>query len=102
MVVAQVVIFKSSYVSLCHNFIQQSILYYYDDFLYDSILNPDDTKLLSHITDCKTECYAKNIFGIFFYVSIYALFCSSPALLFPLIRTPIVTIQWYYEKNLGL
>jgi len=38
MVVGQVVIFYSSRVSLCHNNSWQSTLYYYDDFLYDSIL----------------------------------------------------------------
>jgi hypothetical protein len=37
MVVAQVVISISTYFSLCCNFIQQSILHYYD-FFYDSIL----------------------------------------------------------------
>jgi len=67
-----------------------------------SILNPDDTKKLLRITACKLECYAKSVFDVFSYVSIYALFCSNLPLPFPLIRTPIVTIQWYYEKDLGL
>ena len=38
MVVAQVVIFDSPCFSICCNFNQQSTLYYYDDFLYDSLL----------------------------------------------------------------
>ena len=40
MVVAQVVICNSSHFLLYCNFIQQNILYWYDDFLYDSLLNP--------------------------------------------------------------
>ena len=39
MVVAQVVIFDSSYVLLCRNKRWQSLLYYYDGFLYDRLLN---------------------------------------------------------------
>ena len=37
------------------------------------ILNPCDIEKLPHITDCKTELYAKSIFGISFYVSILTL-----------------------------
>jgi hypothetical protein len=57
---------------------------------------------LLHITDFKIGRYAKSIFDVFFYVSIYAPLCSNLTPLFPLIRTPIVTIQWYYEKGLDL
>ena len=46
------------------------------------ILNPDEIKRLPHITDCKTEYYAKDAFGAFSYVSIMALICTIPTLIF--------------------
>ena len=95
------IVAKFFYLSDC--FINFELIHLIEKSLFDQrILNPDDMKLLPHITDCETKLYVVISLDVLSHVSIYALFCSNLTLLFPLIRTPIVTIQWYYEKGLGL